>query len=64
MSNGALWKRTMEIVAELRRFGIAARDRVAVVLPGGADAAVATVAVACGAACVPLHPGFSSEEAP
>src|SRR5262249_34331256 len=62
LTYGALWKRTTEIVGELRRFGVAAGDRVAVVLPGGADASVATVAVASGAVCVPLHAGFSSAE--
>src|SRR5690348_12134875 len=62
LTYGALWKRTTEIVDRLRRFGIAAGDRVAVVLPGGADASVATVAVASGAVCVPLHAGFSSAE--
>ena len=62
LTYGALWKRTTDIVGELRRFGIAATDRVAVVLPNGADAAVATVAVASGAVCVPLHAGFSSGE--
>jgi amino acid adenylation domain-containing protein len=35
---------------------------VAVVLPTGAEAAVATIAVAAGAVCVPLHPGFAAEE--
>jgi acyl-CoA synthetase (AMP-forming)/AMP-acid ligase II/aryl carrier-like protein len=63
LSYGALWQRTTEIVADLRRFGIGAKDRVAVVLPADADAAVATVAVASGATCVPLHAGFSADEA-
>ena len=62
LTYGGLWQRTTEIIAELRGFGLGARDRVAVVLPNGADAAVATVAVACGAVCVPLHAGFSSDE--
>src|SRR5947208_1483609 len=46
LSYGALWARTGEIIRALREFGIGAGDRVAVVLPGGADAAVATIAVA------------------
>ncbi|MGJ4946786.1 amino acid adenylation domain-containing protein [Bradyrhizobium sp. HKCCYLS20291] len=62
LSYGALWRRTTDIVTDLRGFGISSADRVAVVLPNGADAAVATVAVACGAVCVPLHAGFSSDE--
>ena len=62
LTYGALWTRTTEIAGELRRFGVAAGDRVAVVLPGGADASVATVAVASAAVCVPLHAGFSTGE--
>ena len=62
LTYGALWARTNEIVRELRDFGIGRSDRVAVVLPGGADAAVATIAVAAGAVCVPLHPGFAADE--
>ena len=37
-------------------------DRVAVVLPDGAEAAVAIIAVAAGAVCVPLNPGFTADE--
>jgi amino acid adenylation domain-containing protein len=62
LTYGAFWARANEIVRELRDFGIGGSDRVAVVLPGGAQAAVATIAVATGAVCVPLHPGFAAEE--
>ncbi len=62
LTYGALRARTNEIVRELRDFGIGGSDRVAVVLPGGSEAAVATIAVAAGAVCVPLHPGFAAEE--
>jgi amino acid adenylation domain-containing protein len=62
LTYGALWARTNEIVRELRDFGIGGSDRVAVVLPGGPEAAVATIAVAVGAVCVPLHAGFATEE--
>jgi amino acid adenylation domain-containing protein len=62
LTYGALWARTNEVVRELRDFGIGGSDRVAVVLPGGPEAAVATIAVAAGAVCVPLHPGFAAEE--
>ena len=40
----------------------AERDRVAVVLPNGPEAAVAMIAVAAGAVCVPLNPGFTADE--
>jgi amino acid adenylation domain-containing protein len=62
LTYGAFWARTNEIARALRDFGIGASDRVAVVLPGGPEAAVATIAVAAGAVCVPLHPGFAAEE--
>jgi amino acid adenylation domain-containing protein len=62
LTYGAFWTRTNEIIAALRGFGIGGRDRVAVVLPGGPEAAMATIAVAAGAVCVPLHPGFAAAE--
>ena len=62
LTYGALWARTNQIVRELRDFGIGGSDRVAVVLPGGPEASVATIAVAAGAVCVSLHPGFAAEE--
>jgi amino acid adenylation domain-containing protein len=62
LTYGAFWTGMNEIVGQLRGFGIGRGDRVAVVLPTGAEAAVATIAVAAGAVCVPLHPGFAAEE--
>jgi len=62
LTYGAFWARMNEIVRQLRSFGIGRGDRVAVVLPGGPDAAMTTIAVAAGAVCVPLHPGFAAAE--
>jgi amino acid adenylation domain-containing protein len=62
LTYGAFWARLNEIVRELRSFGIAGSDRVAVVLPSGPEASVATIAVAAGAVCVPLHPDFAEQE--
>jgi amino acid adenylation domain-containing protein len=59
---GALVARTNEAVRELRGLGVCRNDRVAVVLPNGPEAAVAIVAVACGAVCVPLNPGYTADE--
>jgi amino acid adenylation domain-containing protein len=59
---GELWARTKEVVRELRRLGISQTDRVAVLLPRGAEGAVAIVAVATGAVCVPLNPDFTADE--
>src|SRR5215472_12325830 len=51
---GAVWVRVNDAIRALRSFGIGPSDRVAVVLPNGPEAAVAVVAVAAGAVCVPL----------
>jgi amino acid adenylation domain-containing protein len=59
---GALLARTNEAVRELRSLGVARSDRVAVVLPSGPEAAVAIVAAACAAICVPLNPGYTADE--
>lgn len=47
---------------QLRLADIRASDRVAVVLPGGAEAAMAILAVAANAACAPLNPAYSTRE--
>jgi amino acid adenylation domain-containing protein len=59
---GSLLQRVTDGVAELRRLGVGRGDRVAVVLPNGPETAVAMLAVACGAVCVPLHPGYTADE--
>jgi acyl-CoA synthetase (AMP-forming)/AMP-acid ligase II/acyl carrier protein len=58
----ALWLQTRDVVRGLRSLGVGRTDRVAVVLPDGPEAAVAMVAVAAGAVCVPLNPGFTYDE--
>jgi amino acid adenylation domain-containing protein len=62
LTYAALWLRANDLAYELRSFGVGRNDRVAVVLPDGLEAAVATIAVAAGAVCVPLHPGFAADE--
>jgi acyl-CoA synthetase (AMP-forming)/AMP-acid ligase II/acyl carrier protein len=62
MKYGALWMQTGDLVHALRNIGVGRTDRVAVVLPDGAEAAVAMLAVAAGAVCVPLNPGFTDDE--
>src|SRR5262249_29472113 len=59
---GALWGRTNEAIRALRRCGIDRSDRVAVVLPNGPEAAMAVVAVAAGAVCVPMNAGSPADE--
>lgn len=51
-----------EAVRELRTLGVGPTDRVAVVLPRGSEAAVAVLAVATAAVCVPLNPSFTADE--
>jgi amino acid adenylation domain-containing protein len=59
---GELWALTQDAVQELRRLGINQRDRVAVMLPRGPENAVAVVAVAAAAVCVPLNPDLTADE--
>jgi amino acid adenylation domain-containing protein len=59
---GQLWARTNDSVRELRSLGVSQSDRVAVVLPRGAECAVATIAVATAAVCVPVNPDFTADE--
>ena len=59
---GALRARANEAVRGLRSLGVGPSDRVAVVLPNGPEAAVAMIAVAAGAVCVPLNPGYTADE--
>jgi acyl-CoA synthetase (AMP-forming)/AMP-acid ligase II len=46
----------------LRAMGIGRRDRVAVALPNGPEMAVAILAVAASAVCIPLNPAYQIEE--
>jgi amino acid adenylation domain-containing protein len=62
LSFGALRERVNDALRELRGLGVGRRDRVAVVLPNGPEAAVATIAVATSAVCVPLNPSFTADE--
>ncbi|WOH63594.1 AMP-binding protein [Bradyrhizobium sp. BWA-3-5] len=62
MTYDALWSQTREVVRGLRSLGVGRTDRVAVVLPDGPEAAVAMIALAAGAVCVPLNPGFTYDE--
>ncbi len=59
---GALWVRVDNAIRELRSLGVSRSDRVAVVLPNGPETAVAIVAVATAAICVPLNPSFTADE--
>jgi acyl-CoA synthetase (AMP-forming)/AMP-acid ligase II/acyl carrier protein len=62
LTYGALWMQTSDVVRGLRSIGVGRTNRVAVALPDGPEAAMAMVAVAAGAVCVPLNPGFTNDE--
>jgi acyl-CoA synthetase (AMP-forming)/AMP-acid ligase II len=58
----ALQRQTTATIAALRHADIGRRDRVAVVLPNGPEMAAAMVAIASGAVCAPLNPGYTEDE--
>ncbi|MBV9968399.1 MAG: AMP-binding protein, partial [Xanthobacteraceae bacterium] len=62
LTYGALRTRIGEIVLGFRQLGIGRHDRVAVVMPSGPENAVAVIAAAAGAVCVPLNPRFTADE--
>jgi acyl-CoA synthetase (AMP-forming)/AMP-acid ligase II len=62
LTYGELRVQLAETDAALRRIGIAANDRVAIVLPNGPEMATAFLAVASTAVSAPLNPGYRSEE--
>ena len=51
-----------DVVKILNAMGVGRNDRVAIVLPNGADMAVAFIAVTAGATSAPLNPGYRESE--
>ena len=62
MTYGALRQQSAATVAVLRRADVGRQDRVAVVLPNGPEMAAASFAIASGAVCAPLNPGYGEDE--
>ena len=62
LTYGRLDSQIRYVAKALSLADVHAEDRVAVVLPDGAEAAVAIVAVAASAACAPLNPAYTSRE--
>lgn len=62
MSYGALRALSAAVEADLRAMGIAATDRVAIVLPNGPEMATAFVTIAQAAVTAPLNPAYRQEE--
>ena len=62
LSYGGLLQLVENTVVTLNRNGIRRNDRVAIVLPNGAEMAVAFIAVSCGATAAPLNPAYQKPE--
>src|SRR5215475_11895387 len=62
LTYGRLYQHILETGRALRAMGIGRHDRVAVVLPNGPEMAVAILAVATHASCVPMNPAYQAEE--
>jgi amino acid adenylation domain-containing protein len=57
-----LWQHVNNVVQTLHAMELNRHDRIALALPNGPEMAVAVVAVAAGATCVPLHPAYGPDE--
>ncbi|MEM6740724.1 MAG: acyl--CoA ligase [Pseudomonadota bacterium] len=62
LSYGGLRRLTAETRASLRAAGVAASDRVAIVLPNGPEMAAAFVTIAQSATTAPLNPAYREDE--
>jgi acyl-CoA synthetase (AMP-forming)/AMP-acid ligase II/acetyltransferase-like isoleucine patch superfamily enzyme/acyl carrier protein len=62
LTYGRLLDQVERTVKALRAFGVQRNDRVAVVLPNGSEMGVSFLAIACGATCAPLNPGYRDSE--
>lgn len=62
LTYGMLAARIDEVAALLRALGISRNERVAIVLPNGAEMAVASLGVMAAATAAPLNPAYREEE--
>src|SRR5262245_40656773 len=62
LTYGRLYQHVDQVGNTLRAMGVGRHDRVAVVLPNGAELGVAVLAVAASATCAPLSPAYAAEE--
>lgn len=58
----ALYEHVANVTAELNALGIRRDDRVATILPNGAEAATAFLGIASAATCAPLNPAYREGE--
>ena len=62
LTYGGLRSLSLVLRRQLRRLGIGAQDRVAIVLPNGPEMAAAFIAIAQNATTAPLNPAYRQEE--
>ena len=62
LSFAGLRAQAQQTVAALNERGVGRNDRVAIVLPNGAEMATAFLSVACGATTAPLNPAYRLDE--
>jgi oxalate---CoA ligase len=62
MTFSALRGQCAEVAAALRKHGLGANDRVAIVLPNGADMASSFIALASAVTAAPLNPAYTETE--
>jgi amino acid adenylation domain-containing protein len=62
LTYGQLQRHAADVVQAFRSLGLGRHDRVALVLSNGPEMAVACLAAAAGATCVPLNPAYSAHE--
>ena len=62
LTYGRLCRHIDDVVQTLHAMGLGRNDRIALVMPNGPEMAVAFLAVAAGATCIPLNPAYSAHE--
>src|SRR5919198_990657 len=62
LTYGRLRRHIGDVVHTLRAMGLGRHDRIVLVLPNGPEMAVAFLAVAAGATCIPLNPAYGISE--
>ncbi len=62
LTHGELRAEVDRLVGWLRSFGLGTGDRIAIVMPNGAEMALAFLAAACAGCAAPLNPKYRTEE--
>src|SRR5712691_2607944 len=62
LTYGRLYQHVGDVVQTLYAMGLSRHDRIALVLPNGPEMAVAFLAVAASATCIPLNPAYRVNE--